>query len=93
MLDEKIKQNAIAVMQHAIGMGHKRPYKRHGKLYYKPYRNYFATGAKDSLWEEIRKEGYATMREESFHIYYFLTRSGLDWLGKQIGVHIYDESD
>lgn len=93
MLDEKIKQNAIAVMQHSIGLDRKNPYKRHGKLFYRPYRNYFASGAKDDLWEAIRKEGYATARKEKSMIYYFLTRSGLNWLGEQIGIYIHDESE
>lgn len=93
MLEEKIKQNAIVVMQHCVGLGRKKPYKRHGKLFYRPYRNYFATGAQDELWEAIRKEGYATARKEQSHVFYFLTREGLDWLGKQIGVYIHDEID
>ena len=93
MLDEKIKQNAVAVMEHAVGLDRKKPYKRHGKLFYRPYRNYFATGAKNDLWEAIRNEGYATAQQQQSSVYYFLTRSGLDWLGVQIGVHIYDESD
>lgn len=93
MLDEKIKQNAIAVREHAIGLDRKNPYKRRGKLFYRPYRNYFATGAKNDLWEAIRNEGYATAQQQQSRVYYFLTRTGLDWLGVQIGVHIYDESD
>ena len=33
----------IEMAKHAIGLGHRKPYTRHGKLWYRPYRNYFAT--------------------------------------------------
>lgn len=32
----------VEVAKHAIGLDHRKPYTRHGKLFYRPYRNYFA---------------------------------------------------
>lgn len=33
----------VSVARHAIGLDNKNPYIRHGRKFYKPYRNYFAT--------------------------------------------------
>ena len=87
----------ISVAKHAIGLGYKNPYTRHGRKFYKPYRNYFgaAANSKDyKLWESLESAGYAKSMSQSIPTYgkcFYLTRSGLDWLGEKIGVHIYDE--
>lgn len=85
---------------HVIGLdGHAKPYIRHGKKWYKPYRNYFdAPKGGDRDLEKLSGAGYmdraithaGTDREG---VWYKFNRKGLDWLGEQIGVHIYDESD
>ena len=85
---------------HAIGLDYHRPYKRWGRLFYKPYRNYFstATGCEYfQVWESLEQQGYAESRycgfrfgHESF--VFRLTRAGLDWLGDVLGMKIYDES-
>lgn len=82
---------------HTIGLDYKRPYIRHGKKFYRPYRNYFTTNDKDRLFQPLVEAGY--MVEESCPssycrdggYLYYLTRAGLDWLGEQIGVTIYNE--
>ena len=81
---------------HAIGLDRNKPYKRHGKLFYRPYRNYYAASPKDSeVWEVMVAAGYAEAGRKDRYggRMYWLTRKGLDWLGEQIGVHIHDESD
>lgn len=89
-----MKEMAIDQAKHAIGLDYKKPYKRHGKLYYKPYRNYYATIFRDAVWRALVTEGLATcFREGEDRAIFTLTRSGLDWLGEQIGVKIYDEQE
>lgn len=74
---------------HTIGLnsGHKnrRLYTRHGKRYYKPYRNYF--GGKDKDLDILANAGYMDYEDD----FYSFNRKGLDWLGEQIWIYIYDE--
>lgn len=84
---------------HTIGLnsGHvgRRLYTRHGKKYYKPFRNYFY--GNDADLDGLVDAGYMECSEEMSHgkkvKTYWFSRSGLDWLGEQIGVHIYDEEN
>lgn len=78
---------------HCIGMDRKRPYTRHGKMFYRPYRNYYSTGKVDEDWEELVSEGYAKRGDENQHGGYtfWLTRAGLDWVGNELEIHIWDE--
>lgn len=83
---------------HAIGLDHKRPYTRHGKTFYRPYRNYFTTHdrAPDfTIWMQMYVYGYAgyTITEKAGGIKFWLTRKGLDWLGETLGITIYDEEE
>ena len=88
---------ALDDMRHMIGLDmlkHK-PYKRHGKLFYRPYRNHWAGENKylDYL------SGILGLCEKQYPKltggmpYYYLTRRGLDFLGRHIHVTIHDESD
>lgn len=85
----------IKLAKHCIGLDRKKTYTRHGKRFYRPYRNYFATGRNYEDWEVMELAGYAERGEQNQHGGYtfYLTRAGLDWLGKKLGIHIYDESD
>ena len=72
---------------HTIGLGdYRQPYTRHGRKFYRPYRNHPLVEAGYMTEDAMprapdRTEGYL----------YRLTRAGLDWLGEQIGVTIHDE--
>lgn len=90
----------VQLAAHAIGLDHKRPYMRHGKTFYRPYRNYFTTHTKAydyAVWMGLFDHGYAafslppTMMPGSTK--FWLTRAGLDWLGETLGIHIYDEEE
>lgn len=84
----------IEVAKHAIGLGIRKPYARHGKRFYKPYRNYFATTVKSpdyELWVEMVEAGYATFSQNGYRAFFWLTHAGLDWLGDKLGMQIYDE--
>lgn len=78
-------------------MDYKGPYTRHGKKFYKPYRNYYDTFTSDKVWLELEKLGYAKsyglkVIDGREHISFKLTRKGLDWLGDVLNIKIYDES-
>lgn len=87
----------IDLCKHAIGMGYRKPYRRHGRVFYRPYRNYFATsgeGIAHAHWKSLEDDGYAkSQKTENGRFIFWMTRSGLDWLGEKIGMHIYDEED
>jgi len=98
---EKLRK-IIGVMMHAIGMwpeGLRHAYKRHGRIYYRPYRNYFSTTPKITghwMWERMQKAGHAEMRNswnDGNGEIWSLTRRGLDWLGMKLDMKIYDEED
>ena len=93
----KLYNQCIDYASHAVGLDYKNPYTRHGKKFYKPYRNYFGTVRNDKVWCELEKLGYAKCYDvkiinQEEHASFKLTRSGLDWLGKVLDVKIYDET-
>lgn len=88
----------VRLAAHAIGLDHKRPYQRYGKFFYRPYRNRFSTHdrAPDYLiWKGLAENRLAqgwpggTRGNYTFN----LTRAGLDWLGRQLGITIHDEEE
>lgn len=87
----------IGLAKHCIGLDRKNPYTRHGKKFYRPYRNYYASGGRSVLddWETMESAGYAKRMMAGQHgaNTFYLTRIGLDWLGEKLGIHIYDEED
>lgn len=91
---ESVKGEAIEQAKHAVRLDYQKPYRRHGKLYYRPYQNYYATIFRDPVWRALVTEGLATcFPEGKDRAIFTLTRSGLDWLGEQIGMKIYDEQE
>lgn len=92
----KILEEHRKLIRHALGMGHRKTYTRHGKKFYRPYRNYFETNDRTAdypYWERLVKAGLSTKKVYGDNIWYFVTRKGMDWLGQHDGIHIYDEED
>lgn len=86
----------IALASHCIGLDSKKPYKRHVRYFYRPYRNYYGAGRKDvGIWDMLVDAGYAEAGEENSHggRMYWLTRERLDWLGEKLGIQIWDEEE
>lgn len=85
----------LELAKHCIGLDRKKPYIRHKKKFYRPYRNFFTTGKDHDDWDALVSTGYAKRGEQNQHggYTYWLTREGLDWLGNELGMKIYDESD
>lgn len=75
---------------HMIGLDYlkHKPYKRHGKEFYKPYRNYWC--GHDEGLEWFASMGLAEKEDGDKYPFYSLTRQGLDWVERRIGVVIRD---
>ena len=95
--DMENKNVYVDLAAHAIGLDHKKPYTRHGKRFYKPYRNYFFTASQCydfQYWDTFECAGYAkSNKTEKGGVRFWLTRSGIDWLGEKLNIKIYDEED
>lgn len=91
----RLSEKEIDSMKHCVGLDYKNPYIRHGKKFYRPYRNRYATYVDDVTWNRLFGKGMAKHIDvgDMGQTIFFLTRKGLDALGEEIGVHIYDEED
>ena len=83
----------VAVCEHMIGLDYQNPYHRHGKAFYKPYRNYYDAppdGDKrlDAMLSHLISK---SQKSPESGVMYKLTRQGMDWLGRMLGIVIYDE--
>lgn len=83
----------VELASHCIGLDRHKPYRRHGKKYYRPYRNFFACAWPDDDWELMVAAGRAWRRDGICNVIYGLTRDGLDWLGRELNMTIYDMED
>ena len=75
----------VKYAMHCIGMDHKKPYVRHGKKFYKPYRNYFNCKSDDVIWNALVEIGHAEKFDDEM---FCLTEEGLHWIGNILGVII-----
>lgn len=97
--DSKILNQIMRAMMHTIGMwpeGLRHPYKRHGKIFYRPYRNHFDTAPNCYgywMWERMEKAGHAEAHKTGNGEMWHLTRRGLDWLEMKLQIRIYDEEE
>lgn len=92
-LTPKELERALAICQHMVGLDYKRPYHRHGKAFYRAYRNYYYDLPEGNrLLDKMPKELFRVHRNEHSTTYY-LTQTGLDWLGHQLHVKLYGGAD
>ena len=81
----------IDICQHMIGLNYKRPYHRHGKAFYKPYRNYYCDiKIGNNLLNRLPKDIINVQKCDN-HTYYWLTINGLKWLGRQLNIVIKED--
>lgn len=87
-LSESELNRAIELCKHMIGLDYKKPYIRHGKAFYKPYRNYFQdTKGGNKILDKL--PNYIISRENGdMSTWYTLTSDGLRWLGRQLRITI-----
>lgn len=92
-LTEKELATLTELCKHMVGLDRHKPYHRHGKAYYKPYRNYFCEGlCGNELFDKLTGSlGLMIKRCSENCTYYYLTRAGLDWLGRRLKIKIGDE--
>ena len=82
----------IELCKHMVGLDHKNPYHRHGKAFYKPYRNYYcalATGI--DVLDRLTKSQVLDVEKDEKYAWYSLTDVGLRWLGRQLDIIIKSE--
>lgn len=78
---------AIKICEHMVGLDYKRPYHRHGKAFYRAYRNYYTdVPGGNRLLDKLPDELLRVERGRGAE--YHLTRVGLDWLGRQLHITI-----
>lgn len=92
--DEEPICTILDKMKHALGLDRKKPYHRHNRAFYKPYRNGYSA-CNDAVWEALVECGYANKwRENEKGIcYYSVSDLGRNWLSCLLGIHIYAEED
>lgn len=78
----------LEICKHMVGLDYASPYHRHGKAFYKPYRNYyeappFGNKLLDKLPNHIIKKTNGQLSA-----WYELTSQGLAWLGRQCKICI-----
>lgn len=80
----QLSSKHIDLMKHCIGLHRRKPYRRHGKLFYKPYRNYFDCGRHDDPdWSELADCDLAV--DFNGQGWYKLTGAGFSALSRIIG--------
>lgn len=89
----RTEERMVVKAKHTLGLDHKKPYKRHGRLFYRPYRNYYC--GTDKVMDELVADGYADVTEENgkYGRSYCVNEKGREWLGEVIQIHIYAEED
>ena len=59
ILERASDDRYIKCAMHCLGLDRKKPYKRNGKLYYRPYRNYYNCQYNNTIWEDLKFLGFA----------------------------------
>lgn len=87
-LTEEELARAIEICKHMVGLDYERPYHRHGKAFYRAYRNYFGEVPEGNRLLDKLPECLFTVRRNERGATYHLTKTGLDWLGRQLRIKI-----
>lgn len=79
---------AIEICKHMVGLDDKRPYHRRGKAFYRAYRNYYGDVPEGNrLLNKLPVCLFTASRDERGTMYH-LTKTGLEWLGRQLNITI-----
>lgn len=83
-----LSERQIDMMQHALGLDYKKPYKRNDQYFYKPYRNsYDAVGEDATEWDNLVEKGFAT-KGRVYHV----SLSGITILSDALQTYIYSDN-
>lgn len=81
-------ERVIEICKHMVGLDYERPCHRHGKAFYRAHRNYYADGPKGNrLLDKFPECIFTVHRDERGATYHF-TKTGLEWLGRQLHITI-----
>lgn len=78
----------IELCKHMVGLDRESPYHRHGKAFYKPYRNFFCDRETGNRLLDRLPQDVVFVNKGEKHTYYHLTENGLKWLGRQLKITI-----
>lgn len=81
-------QEAIDICRHMVGLDYKRPYRRHGKMFYLAYRNYYGDVPEGNKILDMLPDELLRVNRDERGATYHLTQAGLDWLGRQLHIKI-----
>lgn len=81
-------ERVIEICKHMVGLDSERPYHRHGKAFYRAYRNYFADVPEGNRLLDKLPECLFTVHRNERGATYHLTQTGLDWLGRRLKIKI-----
>ena len=79
---------AIEICKHMVGLDSERPYHRHGKAFYRAYRNYYGDVPEGNRLLDKLPECLFRVSRNDRGATYHLTKTGLEWLGRQLGIKI-----
>ena len=78
----------LEICKHMVGLDYSRPYHRHGKAFYRAYRNYYADSADGNRILDKLPESILRTCKDGRYSEYRLTKTGLSWLGRQLKITI-----
>lgn len=81
-------ERVIEICKHMVGLDYKSPYHRHGKAFYKPYRNYYEAPKIGNRLLDKLPEFVIKRTDGNLSIWYELTDEGLGWLCRQLKIVI-----
>lgn len=79
---------AVDYCKHMVGLDYERPYQRHGRLFYKPYRNHWEAPANGNKILDKLPRFLVTREADEMGVLYALTVDGLKWLGRRLKITI-----
>ena len=90
-LTESELTEAIDICKHMVGLDYSKPYHRHGKTFYKPYRNYYEAPKDGNPILDKLPFDIITKRVGGVSAWYELTNDGIKWLGRQLKITRWEE--
>lgn len=100
VLEKANAQKYLEDAKHCIGLDRHNPYKRNGKLYYRPYRNRFYIHYNNPIWSDLRWLGFAECEKKYWEVkeddlvLFWLNEDGRKWLAEKLGIFkIWEEID
>ena len=92
-LSKQELQRAIEICKHMVGLDYKRPYHRHGKAFYRAWRNYYEAPLSGNPILDKLPSCLLTIRRGGVSMWYEMTDTGLGWLGRQLEITITRQAD